>query len=144
VALSIRDRAGKEFTYTFTKLGKAYTLNAGILPVGNYSYKASTNFNGQALAFEGRFSVQPIQLELFEATANHAVLRQLSAKFGGETLPPNQMASIAEKIKNNQSVKPVIYQTTQTKPLINLKWIFALLAGLLAAEWFLRRYFGAY
>jgi len=144
VAMSIRDRDGKEYTYTFNKTGKAYTLNAGILPVGTYTYKATTNFNGQSLNYEGRFNVQPIQLELFETTANHSVLRQLSAKFGGETVFPAQLASIAEKIKNNQTVKPVIYQTTKTNPLINLKWIFALLATLLAAEWFLRRYFGSY
>lgn len=144
VSLSVRNREGKEFTYTFNKLGKAYTLNAGILPVGNYTYKANTNFNGQALTFEGKFSVQPIQLELFESTANHAALRQLSAKFGGEQVFPGTLATLLEKIKSNQTVKPVIYQTTQTSPLINLKWIFALLAFLLAAEWFLRRYFGAY
>lgn len=144
VAMSIRNREGKEFTYTFNKLGKAYSLNAGILPTGNYNFKATTNFNGQNLVFEGKFSVQPIQLELFETTANHAVLRQLSAKYGGETVAAAQIASVAEKIKANQTVKPVMYHTTKTNPLINLKWIFALLAGLLALEWFLRRYFGAY
>jgi len=144
VAMSIRNRDGKEFTYTFNKLGKAYMLNAGILPVGPYTYKATVNFNGQNLLYEGRFSVQPIELELFETTANHSVLRQLSAKFGGEMVFSNQLASIAEKIKANETVKPVLYQTTQTNPLINLKWIFALLALLLAGEWFLRRYFGAY
>lgn len=144
VAMSIRNGEGREFTYTFNKSGKAYSLNAGILPVGNYTFKASTNFNGQNLVYDGRFSVQPIQLELFETTANHAVLRQLSAKFGGETVFPAQLADIADKIKANQTVKPVVYQTTKTNPLINLKWIFALLAVLLSAEWFLRRYFGAY
>jgi len=144
VAMSIRNRDGKEFTYTFNKLGKAYTLNAGILPVGTYTYKSTVNFNGQALNYEGRFSVQPIELELFETTANHSVLRQLSAKYGAEMVFPTQLASIAEKIRANETVKPVVYQTTQTNPLINLKWIFALLALLLAAEWFLRRYFGAY
>jgi hypothetical protein len=144
VAMSVRNRDGKEFTYTFNKLGKAYSLNAGILPVGSYTYKASTNFNGQPLTYEGRFSVQPIQLELFETTANHAVLRTLSTKFGGETVYADQVSGIVEKIKSNQTVKPVIYQTTSTNPLINLKWIFALLAFLLTAEWFLRRYFGAY
>lgn len=144
VAMSIRNSGGKEYTFTFNKLGKAYSLNAGILPVGGYTFKATTNFNGQNLVYEGRFNVQPIQLELFETTANHSVLRQLSAKYGGETVFPAQLASIAEKIKANQTVKPVIYQTTKTNPLINLKWIFALLAGLLAAEWFLRRYFGSY
>ena len=144
VSISIRNKEGKEFPYTFNKLGKAYALEAGILPVGSYTYKANTSFNGQTLFFEGRFSVRPIQLELFETTANHAVLRQLSAKFGGETVFPAALTSIAEKIRADKTVKPVIYQTTKTNPLINLKWIFALLAALLAAEWFLRRYFGAY
>jgi hypothetical protein len=144
VSMSIRNSGGKEYTFTFNKLGKAYSLNAGILPVGNYTFKATTNFNGQNLTYEGKFSVRPIELELFETTANHSVLRQLSAQYGGETMFPAQLASIAEKIKTNQTVKPVIYQTTKTNPLINLKWIFALLALLLAAEWFLRRYFGAY
>lgn len=144
VSMVVRNRDGKEFAYTFNRLGKGYTLNAGILPVGNYTFRASTSFNGQSLSFDGKFSVRPIQLELFESTANHAVLRQLSQKFGGETLFPADMASIAEKIKNKETVKPVVYSTSKTSPLINLKWIFALLAGLLAAEWFLRRYFGAY
>jgi hypothetical protein len=144
VALVIKNKDGKDFPYNFNKLGKAYSVKVGILPVGNYTFKATTNFNGQNLVYEGKFSVQPIQLELFETTANHAVLRQLSAQYGGAMVAPTAMAGIAEKIKANQSVKPVIYQTSKTNPLINLKWIFALLAGLLAAEWFLRRYFGAY
>lgn len=144
VSMVVKNRDGKEFTYTFNKLGKAYTLNAGILPTGNYTFKSAVAFNGQNLSFEGRFSVRPLQLELFENTANHAVLRQLSAKFGGETVAPAALASIAEKIQTKQTVKPVIYQTTHTSPLINLKWIFAILAALLSLEWFLRRYFGAY
>jgi len=144
VSLSIRNADNKEFTYTFNKLGKAYSLNAGILPVGNYTYRAATNFNAQPLNFEGRFSVRPIQLELFETTANHAALRQLSTRFGGVTVSPASLATVADLIKANQTVKPVIYATNKTNPLINLKWIFALLAGLLATEWFLRRYFGAY
>ncbi|MEI6411604.1 MAG: hypothetical protein WCR52_19600 [Bacteroidota bacterium] len=144
VSLVIRNKDGKEFPYNFNKLGKAYTLSAGILPVGNYTFRANVGFNGQNLSYDGKFSVRPIELELFETTANHAVLRQLSAQYGGETVLSNGIRSIAEKIKANQTVKPVIYQTAKTSPLINLKWIFALLAALLVTEWFLRRYFGAY
>lgn len=144
VAIVVRNNDGKEYPFTFTKTGNAYTLNAGILPVGNYTFRASTTFNGQALTYDGRFSVRPIELELYETTANHAVLRQLSTAYGGEMVYADGLASIAEKIKANQQVKPVRYSTTKTNPLINLKWIFALLAGLLALEWFARRYFGAY
>ncbi|MBK9339158.1 MAG: hypothetical protein IPM98_22545 [Lewinellaceae bacterium] len=144
VAMSVRNAQGKEFLYTFNKLGKAYALSAGILPVGNYTFRATTNFNGQNLVYEGRFSVQPIQLELFAATANHAALRQLSVQYGGEMVRQADVAGIAERIKTARAIKPVIYQSTRTNPLINLKWIFLLLAGLLSVEWFVRRYFGAY
>ena len=144
VAISVKNQDGREFTYTFNKQGKAYALDAGILPVGNYNYRATTNFNGQSLSFEGRFSVRPLQLEFFETTANHAALRQLSAQYGGVTVGPEGLAGLEYLIKNKETIKPVIYQTSQTNPIINLKWIFAILAALLALEWFLRRYFGAY
>jgi hypothetical protein len=144
VAVSVRHQDGREFTFTFNKSGKAYALNAGILPVGNYTYRAATTFNGQQLTFDGRFSVRPLQLELFETTANHAVLRQLAERHGGEFVYAGQLASIAERIKANATVKPVAYQTSSTNPIINLRWIFAILAGLLALEWFMRRYYGAY
>jgi hypothetical protein len=144
IAMSVRNSEGKEFTYTFNKIGKAYTLNAGILPIGTYSYRATTSFNGQQQVFEGKFSVRPIQLELFETQANHAVLRQLSNRFGGSTVAAANLSAISDLIKANQTVKPVMYSTNKTNPLINLKWIFALLAVLLTAEWFMRRYFGAY
>jgi hypothetical protein len=144
VAMTVKNKDNKEFTYNFNKIGKGYTLNAGILPVGNYTFRATTTWNGQPQTFDGQFSVRPIELELFDLTANHAVLRQLSQKFGGEFIAQNNLASIADLIKNKESVKPVIYETTKTRSVINLKWIFALLAALLAVEWFLRRYFGAY
>jgi hypothetical protein len=54
------------------------------------------------------------------------------------------MTIIADSIKSKMTVKPVLYQTTKTEPLIHLKWIFGLLAVLLGLEWFLRRYFGGY
>lgn len=144
VGIAVKNQEGREFSYNFNKTGKAYTLDAGILPVGNYTYHAFTTFNGQQLTFDGRFSVRPLQLEFFATAANHAVLRQLSAQYGGAMVGPGNLSMIADLIKNKETVKPVIYQTSKTNPIINLKWIFALLAGLLAVEWFLRRYYGAY
>lgn len=52
------------------------------------------------------------------------------------------MASIAEKIRAKESVKPVIYNTTQTRPVIHFKWLFFLLLGLLSLEWFLQVFRG--
>jgi len=130
--------------YTFNKLGKAYALDAGILPVGNYTYKASTSFNGQSLQYEGRFSVRPLQLEFFATTANHGLLHQLSDQSGGASVGVSGLKLLSELIQQKSTIKPIIFETNETSPLVNIKWIFALLAGLLTLEWFLRRYFGAY
>lgn len=144
VNLVITDESNRNYTFLFDKTENAYRLNAGILPVGNYTFKGTSNLNGEILTAEGQFSVQPIQLEQYETTANHGLLRILSESYGGLMLYPNQINTLPEQLKAQGNVKPVLYQTTQTRPIIELKWIFFLLLALLTLEWFLRRYFGAY
>ena len=144
VSLVIKNEEGKEFPFTFNKTASSYTLKAGLFPVGNYTYRGSTFYNGQELNYKGQFSVQPIQLESFVTTADHGLLRLLSEQYGGEVVYPGAIASISDKIKAKKSVKPILYQTTKTRSVINLKWVFFLLMGLLTIEWFLRRYHGAY
>jgi hypothetical protein len=144
VSMIITNGENKQFNYTFNKSGRSYALNSGILAVGNYSFKAFTNVGGQKLEAEGRFSVQPIQLELFETTADHSVLRALSSQFGGAMVYPKDMVSIADSIKVKQNLKPILYTTNKTQTAMNLKWIFFILLTLLSLEWFARRYFGSY
>ncbi len=143
VRVILTNGEGKQFPYTMNKSGRSYALNAGILPVGNYQYKATTSVGGQQLEAGGAFSVQPIQLELYETTADHAILRALANQFGGNLVYPKDMVSIADSIKA-RTLKPVMYTTNKTESVMNLKWIFGLLILLLAMEWFLRRYFGGY
>ena len=143
VSLTIIDADGRDFNYTFNRTANAYTLSAGVLPVGSYRFKATVNYNGQALDFSGQFSVQPIQLELYETTADHGMLRNLSREYGGAIFYKNQFAELGNAILA-KDIKPVIYSSTRTRSLINLKWIFFILMGLLSVEWFLRRYFGGY
>lgn len=144
VRMVISDSEGKDYDFIFNKTDNAYALNAGILPVGNYTFRGTTTYNGEQLSYEGQFSVQPIQLELYQTTADHGLLRILSEEYGGELLYPSQLSSLPERIEAKGTVKPVLYQTTQTRSVINLKWICFLLLGLLSLEWFFRRYFGAY
>jgi hypothetical protein len=144
VSMIITNSENKQFNYTFNKAGRSYSLNSGILAIGNYAYKAFTNVGGQKLEAEGRFSVQPIQLELFETTADHSILRALSHQFGGAMVYPKDMVSIADSIKLKQNLKPILYTTNKTQTALNLKWLFFIVLSLLSLEWFARRYFGSY
>lgn len=144
VSMTITDEEGKDYNYVFNRINNAYTLNAGILPIGNYQFTANTIASGENLQFDGRFTVQPIQLELFESTADHRLLRLISDQFGGVMVAPDEVADVAAMISEKETVAPVIYQSVATRSVINIKWIFFLLLTLLTAEWFLRRYFGGY
>lgn len=144
VNLVITDSEGKEFSFTFNKTNRAYTLNAGILPVGDYTFRSGVRVNGEDLTYNGQFSIQPIQLELYETTADHAMLRLLSEKFGGQLVFPDAIGSLPDLIDQRGTVKPVIYETVKTRAAINLKWLFGILLVLMSAEWFMRRYFGSY
>jgi len=143
-SMVVTSAEGREFPFTFNKSGKLYTLNAGSFPVGNYRFRAAVNSSGENLTYNGQFSVQPIELELYEITADHNLLRLLSDKYGGSVVYPAQLLSVADLIREKTTIKPVIYQTAKTRPVINLKWVFFLLLALVSTEWFLRRYFGGY
>jgi hypothetical protein len=145
VALTITNEEGKDFNFTFDRNNSnSYSLNASSFAVGNYTFQGKVNSGGQQLSYDGQFSVQPVQLELYETTANHSLLRMLSEKYGGKLLYPDQMASLPQLINDKGTVLPVIYETSKTRSVINLRWIFFLLLGLLTMEWFVRRYFGSY
>lgn len=144
VSLVITDEEGRNFNYTLDRTSQAYTLRAGILAKGSYRFTASVDFNGQTLTASGVFVVQPVELERYETTANHGVLRLLSREFGGEVLYPGQLGQLPQLLQENGQAKPVLFETTKTRSLLNIKAIFFLLLALLSLEWFLRRYFGGY
>lgn len=144
VKLSVKDESGKEFLYTFSKTSNYYTLNAGLFPQGSYSYTASVNYSGKALTSAGRFNVESVQLEQFDLTARHGLLKSLSEKYNGTMVYPEGITLLADSLLTSDKIKPVMYQSRSTRPIIYMKWLFFLILGLLSLEWFLRRYFGSY
>lgn len=144
VKLTLKNQSGNEFPFTFSKTGKYYTLNAGYFPAGSYTFIAKTISGGSSMTYTGKFEVQPVQLELYETTANHGVLKLLAQNTGGSIVYPEEIGSLSKMIKMKETIKPVLYQTNITRPAINLKWLFFMLLSLLALEWFMRRYFGSY
>ena len=101
-------------------------------------------FQGKELTSGGDFSVKNNDKELFDLMADFGLLRQISEDSGGRFISVNELDKLADMIKSNDAIKPIIRSDKRTDPLINLKWIFGLLAFLLSAEWALRRYLGRY
>ncbi|HKR06374.1 MAG TPA: hypothetical protein VJY62_17195 [Bacteroidia bacterium] len=144
VKMTITDAEKKSYPFTFSKTDKAWSLNAGNLPVGNYKFKAETKLGDKLYAESGEFSISALQLESSETVANHQLLFTLSEKSGGKMVYESQLNELPKMIAAREDVKPVTYTQKKLKDIINLKWVFFLIMTFLSAEWFLRKRSGAY
>ena len=144
VDIVLRNKEGNEYPYQFLRSENAYNLNAGNLPVGDYTYTAKTKLGNVAHNAGGKFAISPLQLEAMRTRADHEVLLQLAAQHNGKMFYQKNMETLADEILSSNSAKPILYDTYLTESAINLKWIFALILLLLSAEWFTRKYLGAY
>jgi hypothetical protein len=143
VQIVIRNAQGKKYNYSFSKTGNAYTLDAGLLPVGNYSYEASAAIGNKVQNVKGQFAVVPLQVEFLQTTADHQLLNEIATETGGKLFSPSQLSELEKTLRSNETIKPVIYKQEDLKSWINLKWIFFTILALLSVEWFIRKWNGS-
>jgi hypothetical protein len=142
VSLEVKDSRGKLFQYTFSKTEKSYHANLGNMPVGTYTYNAKVISGNKSYNKNGQFIVAALQAELIETKANHQLLNNIALQSGGQLFYKNQLDALEKAIEQNENIKPVIYKQNEVKELLNLKWIFFVILGLLSLEWFIRKWNG--
>ncbi|MEO5910372.1 MAG: hypothetical protein ABIP95_05765 [Pelobium sp.] len=143
VAIDLRSKAGKKYSFLFSRSGKNYQLDAGLLPSDEYTFEAKTSLGKNNYTASGSFLIEELNMELMQTTANHQLLYNLATQSGGEMVYPNAIISLKDLILKNEKVKTISYEEKSYESLINLKWIFVVLMLLLSLEWFLRKRNGA-
>lgn len=143
IHFDITDEAGKRSQYSYVTSQGNTRYQIGGLKEGVYRYKASTTLNGKAEEVKGEFVVIASKAELQNLTADFELLKKLSENTGGTFYAASQINSLTMKLQQTQA-KSIIHTEELYDSVINLKIIFWLLILLLGAEWFLRKYFGAY
>jgi hypothetical protein len=144
VEMKITNSQGKNFDYVFSKTADAYHLNAGVLPVDNYTYKAKVRVGDMLYTVSGEFTVSPLNIELVNTIADHTLLYQLAVKHDGKMLQLQEMDAFPEILKKREDIKTITYTEKRYKDLVNIPWVLLLILGLLATEWFVRKYNGSY
>lgn len=144
VNIVMTDADGKEYPYVMSKVNNGYHLTVPNFKEGTYNYRATTVFNNETLSSSGQFTISPMDLEANTTVADHQLLYQMSEVSGGSMHSLADISSIADAIRANTNIKPVIYTTHKTEPFINLKWVFFVLLAFLSIEWFTRKYMGGY
>src|SRR5690606_1467673 len=92
----------------------------------------------------GVFIVEDRNVESLDTRANHTVLNQLAQNSGGKFRTLSNFEKSIEELKNRTDLTTISYQESSFNDLIDYWWIAFLLLLLLGAEWFLRRWLGAY
>ena len=72
------------------------------------------------------------------------MLNNISQNTNGKFYLPNQLNELEKDIKTREDIVTTSYQEKTFDDLIDYKWIFFLIIGLISVEWFLRKYNGAY
>lgn len=139
VKIDLKGSTGKSYSFLFTRNGQSYQLDAGTLPVDEYTYKASTKVGNKTYTANGQLTVKALNLETRQSTANHQLLNSIAKQSGGQMVLPSQISKLAELIKKNENIKTVVYEDKHYSDLVDIKWIFALVLALLSAEWFVRK-----
>ena len=139
IRIESKSRADKTYSFLFSRNGQSYQLDAGTLPVDEYTYSASTKLGNETFTATGQLTVKPLNLETRQSAADHQLLFDLAKQSGGQMLQPSQIGQLADLIKKNENIKTVVYEDKRYSDLIDMKWIFVLILGLLSAEWLLRK-----
>lgn len=143
-SLLVKHEDGQEFPFIFNKTVQAYQYQSSSIPIGNYSYTASTSFSGKKHTASGAFSINAMQLEALQTKADHQLLKKMANQSNGQFINIKDLDEIAESLINQDNIKPVLFESFKTRSIINLFGIFFVIMALLSIEWFLRKWFGSY
>ena len=144
VTITITASDGKKYPFVFYKTSDSYYLNAGSLPVDNYTYFARVQAGDQILTDAGEFTVLALNIEKINTIADHNLLYNLAVRRGGEMIFPDQFDELSEKIKAREDIKTISYSQKRYSEVLNFPLLLILIILLLSAEWFMRKRAGGY
>ncbi|MFZ4522898.1 MAG: hypothetical protein ACOYNC_14410 [Bacteroidales bacterium] len=139
VNIAITDVNNKSYPFVFSKTPKSYYLNAGLFPIGEYSYKATVKVGSEIYQKTGKFYVEPVNIESSSLVADHNLLFRIAKSHDGEMLNRSEIGKLADKILAREDIRSVSVYQRKMRDLIGNPWLFILIIGLLTAEWVIRK-----
>lgn len=116
-----------------------YILNVNNLEPGDYSFTLTAD---NEIKRSGKFKILAYNVEKQFMNANLKKLKTISAKGKERLYVPENYSLLIENLIRNNKYKGTQKSIKKVVPLIEFKYILALLAISLAAEWLIRKYNG--
>ena len=142
IDLTITNEQGNKQELNYVNSAGSNYRVTGLAP-GVYSFEASATVSGKRETAQGTFSVQKLDLENINLTANHQLLKNIANNSGGEFIPQNRIGEAVNYFQN-LSAKPITRSDEKLQSIINNPWLLLLFLALVSTEWFIRKYNGSY
>ena len=143
ISIVLRDESGNTSEFEFTDTEFNSTFRSPILSAGIYQYEATVTVGEKEMRDQGEFAVQNINQEILNLTADHRMLRNLSAKTNGAYASVNEAEFLVDEIVARE-FKSLIKSEERLIPLFHAWWWYLLIFLLFSGEWILRKYWGGY
>jgi hypothetical protein len=144
VSIEITDSQKKRYSFSFINRDSAYYLDAGKLPVDQYTYSARVEVGNKIYNDSGEFTVSPLNIEKISTIADHNLLYNLAMKTGGKLFYPDQMIELTDEITGSDQIRTISYTNKRFSEILNLPVLLVFLLLLIGSEWFIRKRFGSY
>lgn len=143
ISIVIKSENGEQQNFSFSDSELNSTFRSPSFKPGIYQYEARVQIGDKFITDQGEFSVQDVNPEFTNLTADHQLLKNLSANSGGIYKHFNQSDQILSAIEE-KNFKPVIKSEEDLLPLYRAWWWYLIIFSLFSAEWFLRKFWGGY
>ena len=143
IRVTVSSDTGERQNFSFADSEYNSTFRSPAFSAGIYTYEASVQIGNKTLTDRGEFSIQNINPEFSDLTADHGLLKNLSYKTGGVYKHFDEADLIIAEIEA-RDFKAIIKSEEDLIPLYRTWWWYFTIFMLFSSEWFLRKYRGGY
>ncbi len=117
-----------------------YEVDLNSLPAGEYNFTVSAA--NEAVSSSGNFTILDFNVEQQFLNADVSKLRRIAQNTNGSAFFITQTDALIQSLLINENFKNIERSEQKVVPLIDWKYLLALIVLALAAEWFIRKYNG--
>ncbi len=141
ISITVKNQENQQSsTFPMILKSRNYVVDLSTLPAGTYDFTISAE--GKNISRSGTFSILEYDVEKQFLNANVSKLRAAANNTNGEALFADEQASLAALLLGDDRFIPIQKSEENVVPLIDWKYLLAIIVLALGMEWFIRKYNG--
>ncbi|WP_299248110.1 VWA domain-containing protein [uncultured Lacinutrix sp.] len=139
--ITVTDKVSKTSkTIPFILKNNNYQVDLSTLPASDYAFTVKAT--SENISKSGNFKILEYNIEQQFLNANVSKLKTIASQSNGSSYFIDDYESLIKELTNDERYKPIQKSSKNIVPLIDWKYLLALIALTLAIEWFMRKYNG--